>query len=86
MRLNKHHDFYSKIYLRSSSQSAIEGIDFLLWAISTAEYNNTNPELRPIFEDMRAEISANLKKLLSEVPMPDEIELAEVKKKWYVRK
>ena len=48
-----------------------------MWAFATAEQNNTNAELEPIFEDMRDEISSNLKRLLREVPLPDEDELGE---------
>jgi len=79
VRLNKHHDFYPKIYLKAASSGyAVEGIDLLLWALATAEYNNNNEELKAIFEDIREEISTNLRKLLADVPMPDAIELEEV--------
>lgn len=76
VRINKHHDFYQKIYQRAAASGyAVEGIDLLLWAFATAEQNNTNTELEPIFEDMRDEISSNLKRLLREVPLPDDEEL-----------
>lgn len=76
VRINKHHDFYQKIYQRAAASGyAVEGIDLLLWAFATAEQNNTNSELEPIFEDMRDEISSNLKRLLREVPLPDDDEL-----------
>lgn len=78
VRLNKHHDFYSKIYLKAAASGyAIEGIDILLWALATAEFNNNNADLKAIFEDFREEVSSNLKKLLADVPMPDAIELTE---------
>jgi hypothetical protein len=76
VRINKHHDFYLKIYQRAvASGYAVEGMDLLLWAFAVAEHNNVNEELEPIFEDIRNEISTNLKKLLREVPLPDESEL-----------
>ena len=76
VKINKHHDFYQKIYQRAvASGYAVEGMDLLLWAFAMAEYNNSNEELEPIFEDMRDEISANLKRLLREVPLPDEADL-----------
>jgi hypothetical protein len=76
VRINKHHDFYQKIYQRAAASGyAVEGMDLLLWAFATAEQNNTNAELEPIFEDIRDEISSNLKRLLREVPLPDEEEL-----------
>lgn len=76
VRINKHHDFYQKIYQRAAASGyAVEGMDFLLWAFAVAEQNNVNEELAPIFEDIRQEVSSNLRKLLREVPIPDEDEL-----------
>ena len=78
VRINKHHDYYQKIYQRAAASGyAVEGMDLLLWAFSVAEQNNTNDELEPIFEDIRDEISSNLKKLLREVPLPDDEEFIE---------
>ncbi len=78
--LNKHHDFYQKIYQRAAANGyAVEGMDLLLWAFAAAEQNNTNAELEPIFEDIRDEISSNLRKLLRQLadPEPEELEDAE---------
>ena len=78
VRINKHHDFYLKIYQRAAASGyAVEGMDLLLWAFAVAEQNNTNDELDPIFEDIRNEVSTNLKKLLRDVPMPDEDDVSE---------
>ena len=78
VRINKHHDYYQKIYQRAAASGyAVEGMDLLLWAFSVAEQNNINDELEAIFEDIRDEISSNLKKLLREVPLPDDDELIE---------
>lgn len=75
--LNKHHDFYQKIYKRAAANGyAVEGMDLLLWAFAVAEQNNTNEELEPIFEDIRNEISNNLRKLLRNVPDPEPGETA----------
>jgi hypothetical protein len=69
--LNKHHDFYQKIYLRAASSGySVQGMDLLLWAFAAAEQNNTNDELEAIFADIRQEISSNLRKLLRDVPIP----------------
>jgi hypothetical protein len=74
--LNKHHDFYQKIYKRAAANGyAVEGMDLLLWAFAVAEQNNTNEELEPIFEDIRNEISNNLRKLLRNVSDPEPGEL-----------
>ncbi|MBA4750773.1 MAG: ATP-binding protein [Sphingopyxis sp.] len=76
VRINKHHDFYLKIYQRAAASGyAVEGMDLLLWAFAVAEHNNSNEELEPIFEDIRGEIATNLKKLLRDVPLPDDDEL-----------
>lgn len=80
VRINKHHDFYQKIYQRAAASGyAVEGMDLLLWAFAIAEQNNTSDELEPIFEDIREEVSSNLKRLLREVPLPadDEVALAD---------
>lgn len=74
--LNVHHDFYQKIYKRAAANGfAVEGMDLLLWAFAAAEQNNTNEELEPIFEDIRSEISNNLRKLLRNVADPDPADL-----------
>jgi hypothetical protein len=74
--LNKHHDFYQKIYKRAAANGfAVEGMDLLLWAFAVAEQNYTNEELAPVFEDIRNEISNNLRKLLRHVPDPEPGEL-----------
>lgn len=75
--LNTHHDFYQKIYKRAAANGyAVEGMDLLLWAFAVAEQNNTNEELEPIFEDIRNEISNNLRKLLRNIPDPTPDELS----------
>lgn len=80
VRINKHHDFYQKIYLRAAALGdAVEGIDFLLWAFAAAEQNNSDQELAAIFEDIREEISSNLRKLLKDTPAPTLEDLEELK-------
>ena len=78
--LNKHHDFYHKIYQRAAANGyAVEGMDLLLWAFAAAEQNNINDELEPIFEELRIEISNNLRKLLRNLPDPELSELVDKK-------
>ncbi|MCC1498291.1 ATP-binding protein [Alcanivorax sp. 1008] len=75
--LNKHHDFYQKIYRRAAANGfAVEGMDILLWAFAVAEQNNTNEEMEPIFEDIRSEVSRNLHKLLRNFEDPDPEEMS----------
>lgn len=70
VRLNKNHDFYSKIYTQAQSGISVEGMDLLLWALAAAEQNNTDSELQCIWEDLREEVSSNLRKLLRQTPLP----------------
>jgi hypothetical protein len=79
VRINKHHDFYQKIYLRAGSSGyAIQGMDLLLWAFAVAEIDHTNPDMQPVFEDIREVVSSNLRKLLRSVPMPSDDDLKDL--------
>lgn len=79
VRINKHHDFFQKVYLRAGSQGyTVDGIDYLLWAFAAAEINNSNPELAAVFEDLRDEISSNLRKLLRDTPAASEADIEEL--------
>ena len=72
VHINSGHDFYTKIYQSArKSGHAVEGMDLLLWALAAAEQNNVNEELEEVFEDLREEISSNLKKLLKNKDIPD---------------
>ena len=76
VHLNKHHDFYQKIYLRAQSNGySLQGMDLLLWALAVAEMDNSNEEVVPILEDIRDLVSSNLKKLLRDITLPDDIDL-----------
>lgn len=76
VKINKSHDFYAKIYMRAQHNGySIEGMDYLLWALAAAELDNTNKDLEPLFQDIREEVSANLKRLLRILPLPDEEDL-----------
>lgn len=76
VEINKHHEFYQKIYLRAGSSGyAIQGMDLLLWAFAVAELEYVNEEMAPIFADIREVVSSNLRKLLRNVPMPGEVDL-----------
>lgn len=78
VRLNQYHDFYNKIYRRAAANRyAVEGIDMLLYAFALAELNNTDEGLAKVFEDIRDEISTNLKKFLRNMPDPEPGELNE---------
>lgn len=79
VRINKHHDFFQKVYMRTAALGdAVEGIDFLLWAFAAAEQNNSDAELVRTFEDIREEISVSLRKLLKDTPAPSEKDLEDL--------
>ncbi|EPJ56197.1 MAG: hypothetical protein OFPI_00880 [Osedax symbiont Rs2] len=71
LHLNKQHDFYTKIYSQTKNNVSIEGLDLLLWAFAAAEHKNTDDkELKIMWEDIRDEVSSNLKKLLRSIDLP----------------
>ncbi len=70
VHINKQHDFYTKVYSQAGSGVSIEGLDLVLWALAAAEHKNTDQELANMWEDIRDEVSSNLKKLLRSVDMP----------------
>lgn len=79
VQINKHHEFYQKIYLRAGSNGfAVQGMDLLLWAFAVAELEYVNEEMAPIFADIREVVSSNLRKLLRSLPMPDEEDISDL--------
>ena len=50
-------------------------MDFLIWTLAAAELNNTDDDLNKVFEDIREEVSGNLRKLLRDLEIPDEEDL-----------
>ena len=78
VEINKNHDFYQKVYLHAAANGyPVHGMDFLLWAFAVAEFNNTDEEMGPIFQDIREVVSLNLRKLLREFEMPDTDDLVD---------
>ena len=79
VRINKHHDFFQKVYMRTAALGdAVEGIDFLLWAFAAAEQNNSDAELARTFQDIREEISVSLRRLLQDTPAPSQQDLKDL--------
>ncbi|QJD60919.1 hypothetical protein HG264_14220 [Pseudomonas sp. gcc21] len=77
VEINKHHEFYQKIYLRAGSGGySVQGMDLLLWAFAVAELEYSNEEMAPIFSDIREVVSSNLRKLLRSVPMPSDVDMS----------
>ncbi|MEI4488850.1 ATP-binding protein [Frigidibacter sp. MR17.14] len=79
VELNRHHDFYQKVYLRAASNGyAVEGMDLLFWAFAAAELEYSDPEMQPIFADIREVVSSNLRKLLRTMPVAEPADVEEV--------
>lgn len=72
VNINRGHPYYSKIYVPNLSQGVtIQGMDALLWGLSTAELNCVSDGTKAHFEELRYEVSRNLKKLVEDLPEPD---------------
>jgi hypothetical protein len=73
VEINTNHDYYSKVYLPNQrSGVTIQGLDSLLWALSEAEYSApSNSQTENFFKDMRYEVSRILRKLVEDLPDPD---------------
>lgn len=72
VRINKNHEFYKKVYLNAASNGiSVQGLDLLLWAFAVAEVDWKNQDTGPIFEELRDDVSVNLRKLLREFPLPN---------------
>lgn len=71
VNINRGHPYYGKIYVPNLSQGVtIQGMDALLWGLSTAELNCISDETKNTFEELRYEVSRNLKKLVEDLPEP----------------
>lgn len=71
VNINRGHPYYSKVYVPNLSQGVtIQGMDALLWGLSTAELNCVSDETKGSFEELRYEVSRNLKKLVEDLPEP----------------
>ena len=70
VEINTSHPYYQKIYypLRNNSVM-ITGMDALLWALCEAEQSlGYTDVVQEMYEEMRVQVSRNLKKLLADMP------------------
>lgn len=71
VRVNANHEWIRRAYTVHPVGSAERmALDFLLYALATAEMNNTDEALRKEFTQFRTEVSDNLGRLASELPEP----------------
>ncbi|GAA2164770.1 ATP-binding protein [Pedococcus bigeumensis] len=72
VELNAGHEWYQKAYLPIAENSTmVQAIEFLFYAIAQAELDATNSDSREMFEELRIDVSRNLRKLVKDLPQPD---------------
>lgn len=73
VEINESHPFYTKVYgpvLKNSP--VVQGIDYLLWAMVAAENETYSQDAAEYCEDFRELTSYKLKKLVKDLPDPDD--------------
>lgn len=71
--LNAGHAWYRKAYLPNAADSnLVQAIEYLFYALAQAEMNNTDTDAHETFAEFRIEVSRNLKKLVKDLPDPDD--------------
>lgn len=71
VNINRGHPYYTKVYVPNLSEGVtIQGMDALLWGLSAAELNCVSDETKATFEELRYEVSRNLRKLVEDLPEP----------------
>ena len=79
IELNMGHPFYRKVYIPeivsdTASDSTVQGIDSLLWALGISELMAVNEATKGHFQELRYEVSKILRKLVEHLPEPPEID------------
>jgi hypothetical protein len=73
VRINTSHPYYHKVYVPNRlSGVTVQGLDSLLWAMCVAELGNVNDSNKRNFEEMRYEVSRSLRRLVEDLPDPDD--------------
>jgi hypothetical protein len=71
-KINTGHPYYQKVYVPNLSTGVtIQGMDALLWGLAVSELNCTSDANKRMFEDLRFEVSRNLRKLVEDLPEPE---------------
>jgi hypothetical protein len=71
VNINVGHPYYSKVYVPNLAAGVtVQGMDALMWGLSVAELNCISDATKSIFEELRYEVSRNLKKLVEDLPDP----------------
>ena len=68
-KINAGHPYYQKVYVPNFSAGVtVQGMDALLWGLAVSELNCTSDANKRMFEDLRFEVSRNLRKLVEDLP------------------
>lgn len=71
--INQSHPYYTKVYAPVlGNANLVAGMDSLLWALAEAEISTYNEETKEQYEDMRIQVSKILRKLVADLPDPEE--------------
>lgn len=72
VRINSAHPYYHKVYVpNKKSGMTIQGLDSLMWALCAAELGNVSEQNKRNFEEMRYEVSKILRRLVEDLPEPE---------------
>lgn len=70
--LNSAHPFYQKVYLPGKQTDiTIQSFDYLIYALAMGEMNTINEKMKIFFEDLRRNVSKNLRLLSERLPEVD---------------
>ena len=73
VQINTSHPYYRKVYVPNlKSGVTVQGMDSLLWALCAAEFGTVNELTKNYFLEMRFEVSKLLRRLVEDLPDPDE--------------
>ncbi len=70
--INQSHEYYTKVYAPVlDNHVLVTGMDALLWALAEAELSTYNEETKEQYYDMRVQVSRIIKKLVNDLPDPE---------------
>ena len=72
VRINGEHPLMVKTFLDDEYEPHVrEAMEYLIFALAVAEWNNVSGERAEIFEQLRRDVSSNLRALVHHLPAPD---------------
>ena len=73
VHINTGHPYYHKVYMPNrQSGVTIQGLDSIIWALSSAELGTVSETTKKHFNEMRYEVSRILRALVEDLPEPEE--------------